>query len=148
MVILGPVSRIRIFLLSGSQTQAQKSTGSWILYPGSGSATLAAVLIDTFVFAVTTEVISLRKQLSQQQLAQQQLAQQQLAQQQLAQQQLAQQQLAQQQQNGVHGIEDSKLLERANSLATRNVSLQVKVHNFTLLGVWELIFIFGLTVQV
>ncbi len=70
---------------------------------------------------MTTEVISLRKQLSQQQLAQQQLAQQQLAQQ-----QLAQQQLSQQQQNGVHGIEDSKLLERANSLATRNVSLQVE----------------------
>jgi hypothetical protein len=63
------------------------------------------------LLAVTTEVISLRKQLSQQQLALQQLS---------------QQQLAQQQQNGVHGIEDSKLLERANSLATRNVSLQVK----------------------
>jgi hypothetical protein len=60
------------------------------------------------LIAVTTEVISLRKQLSQQQLSQQQLA--------------------QQQQNGVHGIEDAKLLERANSLATRNVSLQVKVH--------------------
>ncbi len=58
-------------------------------------------------------MITLRKQLSQQQLSQQQLA---------------QQQLARQQQNGVHGIEDSKLLERANSLATRNVSLQVKVH--------------------
>ncbi len=110
---MGSGSRIRIFLLFWSRTQGQKSTGSWILYPGSGSATLAAVLtsIDTFLFAVTTEVISLRKQLSQQQLSQQQLA---------------QQQLAQQQQNGVHGIEDSKLLERANSLATRNVSLQVK----------------------
>jgi hypothetical protein len=112
---MGPVSKIRIFLLFGSPTQIQKGTGSWILYPG--SATLAAVLIDTFLFAVTTEVISLRKQLSQQQLVQQQLVQQ----------QLAQQQLSQQQQNGVHGIEDSKLLERANSLATRNVSLQVKV---------------------
>jgi hypothetical protein len=68
------------------------------------------------LIAVTTEVITLRKQLSQQQLSQQQLSQQ----------QLSQQQLAQQQQNGVHGIEDSKLLERANILATRNVSLQVK----------------------
>ncbi len=118
--LIGPGSRIRIFLLFGTRTQVQKGTGSWILYPG--SATLAAVLIDTFLFAVTTEVISLRKQLSQQQLAQQQLA---------------QQQLSQQQQNGVHGIEDSKLLERANSLATRNVSLQVKVH--TVREVWELI---------
>ncbi len=115
--LMGPGSRIRIFLLFGSRTQGQKSTGSWILYPGSGSATLAAVLIATFLFAVTTEVISLRKQLSQQQLAQQQLA--------------------QLQQNGVHGIEDSKLLERANSLATRNVSLQVKVH--TVREVWGLI---------
>ncbi len=116
----------------------QKGTGSWILYPGSGSATPAAVLIDIdiFLFAVTTEVISLRKQLSQQQLSQQQLAQQ----------QLAQQQLAQQQQNGVHGIEDSKLLERANSLATRNVSLQVKVHNVR--EGWGLIIKFVLTVQV
>jgi hypothetical protein len=111
------------------------------LYPESGSATLAAVHIDTFfLFAVTTEVISLRKQLSQQQLAQQQLSQQQLAQQ-----QLTQQQLAQQQQNGVHGIEDSKLLERANSLATRNVSLQVKVH--TVREVRETDFEFGLTLQ-
>ncbi len=99
--------------------------------PESGSATLAAVLIDTFLFAVTTEVISLRKQLSQQQLSQQQLSQQ----------QLAQQQLAKQQQNGVHGIEDSKLLERANSLATQNVSLQVKGR------FGRLNFIFGLTVQ-
>jgi hypothetical protein len=108
MVILGP-----------------RSGYGFLFYPdpGPGSATLAAVLtgIDTFLFAVTTEVISLRKQLSQQQLSQQQLSQQQLAQK-----QLSQQQLAQQQQNGVHGIEDSKLLERANSLATRNVSLQVK----------------------